>query len=89
MAYTIGEKLILVTIGLITLYFMVLSITAIIFNFLIVKIINQNLHEFSHCFSLFLITLFGFFILAHAFYKNLIYIPMSVVIIMLKSKILN
>jgi len=75
MAYTIGEKLdlkksILLTFGLITSHFMVLSTIAILFNLLIVEFIDQAFHEFSHWFGPTLITFFGFFILGRAMYKK-------------------
>ncbi len=75
MAYTIGEKLdlkksILLTIGLITSHFIVLSTIAILFNIFVVEFIEKVFHEFSHWFGPTLITLFGFFILVRAIYKG-------------------
>jgi nickel/cobalt transporter (NicO) family protein len=75
MAYTIGEKLdlrksILLTLGIITSHFTVLSVIAVLFNIFIFDVIDQNFHEFSHWFGPSLITLFGAFILGRSIYKK-------------------
>ena len=75
MAYTIGEKLdlkksILLTLGMITSHFTVLSVIAVLFNLYIFDVIDQNFHEFSHWFGPSLITLFGAFILGRSIYKK-------------------
>ncbi len=75
MAYTIGEKLdlkksILLTFGLVTSHFLVLSTIAILFNLFIVEFIDQTFHELSHWFGPSIITLFGFFVLGRAIYKK-------------------
>ena len=75
MAYTIGERLdlrksLLLTLGMITSHFTVLSVIAVLFNLYIFDVIDQNFHEFSHWFGPSLITLFGAFILGRSIYKK-------------------
>ena len=74
LAYTIGDKLnlqkiILLTASLLLSHFFVLSIIAILFNILLNEISNLFLHGFSHWIAPIIIILFGSYILIRAIYK--------------------
>ena len=74
LAYTIGDKLnlqkiILLTASLLLSHFFVLSIIAMLFNILLNEISNSFLHDFSHWVAPIVIILFGSYILMRAIYK--------------------
>ena len=75
LAYTIGQKLDLKKIFILTLsllfsHFLTLSIFAILFNILLVEIADKFLHNLSHWFAPFIIILFGKFVIGRAIYKS-------------------
>ena len=75
LAYTIGQKLdlkkiIILTISLLFSHLLTLSIFAIIFNILVVEIADKFLHNLSHWFAPFIIILFGTYVICRAIYKS-------------------
>ena len=75
LAYTIGQKLDLKKIFVLTLsllfsHLLTLSIFAIIFNILLVEIADKFLHNLSHWFAPFIIILFGTYVIGRAIYEN-------------------
>ena len=74
LAYTIGQKLDLKKIFILTLsllfsHFLTLSIFAILFNILLVEIAEKFLHNLSHWFAPFIIILFGTYVIGRAIYE--------------------
>ena len=75
LAYTIGQKLdlkkiIILTLSLLFSHLLTLSIFAILFNILLVEIADKFLHNLSHWFAPFIIILFGTFVIGRAIYKS-------------------
>ena len=75
LAYTIGQKLDLKKIFILTLsllfsHLLTLSIFAILFNILLVEIAEKFLHNLSHWFAPFIIILFGTYVICRAIYKS-------------------
>ena len=75
LAYTIGQKLdlkkiIILTLSLLLSHLLTLSIFAILFNILLVAIADKFLHNLSHWFAPFIIILFGTFVIGRAIYKS-------------------
>ena len=75
LAYTIGQKLdlkkiIILTLSLLFSHLLTLSIFAILFNILLVEIADKFLHNLSHWFAPFIIILFGTFVIGRAIYEN-------------------
>ena len=75
LAYTIGQKLdlkkiIILTLSLLFSHLLTLSIFAIFFNILLVEISDKFLHNFSHWFAPFIIILFGTYVIGRAIYKS-------------------
>ena len=75
LAYTIGQKLdlkkiIILTLSLLFSHLLTLSIFAIIFNILLVEIADNFLHNLSHWFAPFIIILFGTYVICRAIYKS-------------------
>jgi len=75
LAYTIGQKLdlkkiIILTLSLLLSHLLTLSIFAILFNILLVEIADKFLHNLSHWFAPFIIILFGTFVIGRAIYKR-------------------
>ena len=74
LAYTIGQKLDLKKIFILTLsllfsHLLTLSIFAILFNILLVEIAEKFLHNLSHWFAPFIIILFGTYVIGRAILK--------------------
>ena len=74
LAYTIGQKLdlkkiIILTLSLLFSHLLTLSIFAILFNILLVEIADKFLHNLSHWFAPIIIILFGTFVIGRAIYK--------------------
>ena len=74
LAYTIGQKLdlkkiIILTLSLLFSHLLTLSIFAVIFNILLVEIADKFLHNLSHWFAPFIIILFGTYVIGRAIYK--------------------
>ena len=75
LAYTIGQKLdlkkiIILTLSLLFSHLFTLSIFAILFNILLVEIADKILHNFSHWFAPFIIILFGAYVIGRAIYES-------------------
>ena len=75
LAYTIGQKLDLKKIFILTLsllfsHLLTLSIFAILFNILLVEIADKFLHNLSHWFAPFIIILFGTYVIGRAIYES-------------------
>ena len=75
LAYTIGQKLDLKKIFILTLsllfsHLLTLSIFSILFNILLVEIADKFLHNLSHWFAPFIIILFGTYVIGRAIYEN-------------------
>ena len=75
LAYTIGQKLDLKKIFILTLsllfsHLLTLSIFAILFNILLVEIADKVLHNLSHWFAPFIIILFGTYVIGRAIYES-------------------
>lgn len=75
LAYTIGQKLDLKKISILTLsllfsHLLTLSIFAILFNILLVEIADKFLHNLSHWLAPIIIILFGTFVIGRAIYKS-------------------
>ena len=74
LAYTIGQKLDLKKIFILTLsllfsHLLTLSIFSILFNILLVEIAEKFLHNLSHWFAPFIIILFGTYVIGRAIYE--------------------
>ena len=74
LAYTIGQKLDLKKISILTLsllfsHLLTLSIFAILFNILLVEIAEKFLHNLSHWFAPCIIILFGTYVIGRAIYE--------------------
>ena len=75
LAYTIGQKLdlkkiIILTLSLLFSHLLTLSIFAILFNILLVEIADKFLHNLSHWFAPFIIILFGTLVIGRAIYNG-------------------
>ena len=75
LAYTIGQKLdlkkiIILTLSLLFSHLLTLSIFAIIFNILLVEIADKFLHNLSHWFAPSIIILFGTYVISRTVYKS-------------------
>ena len=75
LAYTIGQKLdlkkiIILTLSLLFSHLLTLSVFAIFFNILLAEIADKVLHNLSHWFAPLIIILFGMFVIGRAIYKS-------------------
>ena len=75
LAYTIGQKLdlkkiIILTLSLLFSHFLILNIFAILFNILLVEIAEKFLHNLSHWFAPIIIILFGMYVISRSIYKS-------------------
>ncbi|MFL3004532.1 MAG: sulfite exporter TauE/SafE family protein [Candidatus Neomarinimicrobiota bacterium] len=75
LAYTIGQKLdlkkiIILTLSLLFSHLLILSIFVIFFNILLVEIADKFLHNLSHWFVPLIIILFGTYVIGRAIYES-------------------
>ena len=75
LAYTVGQKLdfrkiLILTLSLLFSHLFTLTIFAIIFNTLFIKLADKFLHNLSHWFAPLIIIFFGTYVVGRAIYKS-------------------